>query len=118
MKCTNTAETSAAADRRPFWHINPARFLNHNDSLGTVEKGKLADLVLLDADPLADINTTKKIAAIVINGRYLPTVMFQYIVTIESQNSPDALHTEENDSALPFNAYCLIGMQQFWISAK
>ena len=38
---------------------------------GTVEKGKIADLVLLDADPLVDIRNTQKIAAVIINGRYL-----------------------------------------------
>lgn len=50
---------------------NPAKFLNMSDSLGTIEKGKLADLVLLDANPLDNIANTKKISAVVINGRYL-----------------------------------------------
>ena len=52
--------------------INPARFLGKEKELGTIEKGKLADLVLLDADPLADIKNTTRIAAVVANGRYLP----------------------------------------------
>lgn len=39
---------------------------------GTVEQGKRADLVMLDADPLADIANTRKIAAVVAGGRYLP----------------------------------------------
>jgi imidazolonepropionase-like amidohydrolase len=51
---------------------NPARFLGLSGSLGTVERGKLADLVLLDANPLDDISNTKKIAAVVTGGRYLP----------------------------------------------
>ncbi len=51
--------------------INPAKFLALTDSLGTIEKGKFADLVLLDANPLADISNTKKIAAVIINGHYL-----------------------------------------------
>lgn len=50
---------------------NPAKFLGMLDRLGTVEKGKLADLVLLDADPLDDISNTQKIRAVVLNGRYL-----------------------------------------------
>src|SRR5262249_266934 len=44
---------------------NPARFLGLERSLGTVEKGKLADLVLLDANPLEDIHNTQKIRAVV-----------------------------------------------------
>jgi uncharacterized protein YaiI (UPF0178 family) len=32
--------------------------------------GKMADLVLLDANPLADIANTQKIAAVIVNGRY------------------------------------------------
>ncbi len=51
--------------------LNPARFLGMDDRLGTVEKGKLADLVLLDANPLEDIRNTQKVAAVIVNGRYL-----------------------------------------------
>ena len=47
----------------------PARFLGL-DSLGTVETGKIADLVLLDANPLTDIRNTRRISAVVANGRY------------------------------------------------
>jgi imidazolonepropionase-like amidohydrolase len=50
--------------------INPAKFLGKEGDLGTVEKGKIADLVLLDANPLDDIGNTQKIAAVFSNGRY------------------------------------------------
>jgi Amidohydrolase family len=50
---------------------NPAEYLNLSDKLGTIQKGKLADLVLLEANPLDDIGNTKRIAAVVVNGRYL-----------------------------------------------
>ncbi len=49
--------------------IEPARFLGKLDSLGTVEPGKLADLVLLDANPLDDIAHTRRVVAVVTNGR-------------------------------------------------
>ena len=51
--------------------VNPVRFLNATDSLGSVAVGKLADLVLLDADPLSDIRNTKAIRAVLANGRLL-----------------------------------------------
>ena len=51
--------------------LNPAKFLGKENELGTIEKGKLADLVLLDANPLRNIANTQKIAAVIVNGRYL-----------------------------------------------
>jgi imidazolonepropionase-like amidohydrolase len=51
--------------------LNPAKFLGLEDRLGTIEQGKLADLVLVDANPLDDIRNTQKIAAVIVNGRYL-----------------------------------------------
>ncbi len=49
--------------------ILPARFLGKTDDFGTVAEGRLADLVLLDADPAVDIANTKKIAAVIADGR-------------------------------------------------
>ncbi len=48
---------------------NPTTFLGLNNALGTVEKGKIADLVLLSANPLDDINNTRKITAVIFGGR-------------------------------------------------
>lgn len=50
---------------------NAAEFLNREKDLGTVERGKLADLVLLEADPLKEIKNTRKIAAVVYGGKML-----------------------------------------------
>ncbi len=49
---------------------NPARFFGFTDS-GTISKGKRADLVLLDANPLDDIANTKRIRSVVLAGHYL-----------------------------------------------
>jgi imidazolonepropionase-like amidohydrolase len=48
---------------------NPAKFLGIESSLGSIEPGKIADLVLLRADPLVDIQNTQKISAVIANGR-------------------------------------------------
>jgi hypothetical protein len=48
---------------------NPARYLGRSAQLGTVATGKVADLVVLDANPLEDISNTKKIDAVVLHGR-------------------------------------------------
>src|SRR5580704_16481234 len=51
--------------------INPARFLGMEKDLGTIEKGKVANLVLLDADPVSDIRNTQKIDSVVLKGKLL-----------------------------------------------
>ena len=49
----------------------PAEFLGLQDRIGTVAPGRRADLLLLDADPLADIDNTRRIRAVVLDGRLL-----------------------------------------------
>jgi imidazolonepropionase-like amidohydrolase len=48
---------------------HPAEALGKSKELGTIEPGKTADLVLLDQDPLEDIANTKKISAVIADGR-------------------------------------------------
>jgi imidazolonepropionase-like amidohydrolase len=50
--------------------FDPAVFLGKVNQYGSVEKGKVADLVLLDDSPLDDIRSTRKIAAVIVGGRY------------------------------------------------
>jgi hypothetical protein len=50
---------------------NGAVFLGKADDMGSVEEGKLADLVLLNADPLADIDNTKAIALVMKGGKII-----------------------------------------------
>ena len=46
-----------------------ASFLGVSDSVGTVEVGKLADLVIIDGNPLVDIRNTQSIRTVIVNGR-------------------------------------------------
>ncbi len=52
--------------------VKPAEFLGRLATQGTIERGKIADLVLLDADPLEDISHTRMVNSVVIGGKRIP----------------------------------------------
>ncbi len=56
---------------------NAAKCLGLLDSMGTVERGKVADLVLLDSNPLQDISNTRRIAAVVVSGKIFDKTALQ-----------------------------------------
>jgi imidazolonepropionase-like amidohydrolase len=51
--------------------LNAARFFNLEASSGTVDRGKAADLVILDANPLVDIRNTRRIRAVIVRGKLI-----------------------------------------------
>ena len=51
--------------------LNPAEYLGMTDSLGAIASGKLAELVLLDANPLENIRNVARVQAVWRGGRYL-----------------------------------------------
>jgi len=64
-------EEARLSPRNALWSatIGPARFARLENRLGTIAAGKIADIVLLDADPLANIRNTRRIFAVVQAGR-------------------------------------------------
>jgi len=64
-------EDARLTPRDALWSatVGPARFARLDDRLGTLSPGKIADVVLLDADPLIDIRNTRRIFAVVQGGR-------------------------------------------------
>jgi imidazolonepropionase-like amidohydrolase len=60
--------------------LNPARFFKMEDQLGTIEKGKFADLVFLSANPLEDIRNTQKVTGVILNGTYFSKADLQKIL--------------------------------------
>jgi imidazolonepropionase-like amidohydrolase len=70
-------ESLVAAGLTPYQALetgtrNVARYFGTTGETGTVERGKRADLVLLEADPLVDIRNTTKRAGVMLRGRWLP----------------------------------------------
>jgi imidazolonepropionase-like amidohydrolase len=49
--------------------LNGAKFLNKERDMGSIEEGKIADMVLLAADPTRDIRNTKQIIQVIKGGR-------------------------------------------------
>jgi hypothetical protein len=52
--------------------INVARYFGTESSTGTIASGKVANLVLLDANPLENIANTAKISGVMLSGRWMP----------------------------------------------
>ncbi len=60
----------------------PAQFLGFADSLGTISVGKLADVVLLDANPLNDIANIRKINAVVADGKVYDSTYISSVLKV------------------------------------
>jgi ankyrin repeat protein len=77
---------------------NAAKCLGLLDSMGTVERGKVADLVLLDSNPLQDISNTRKIAAVVVGGKIFDKPALQNIFA--QVEALEALHRAAVDGEI------------------
>ena len=68
--------------------LSPAIFFGLSDSLGTIEAGKIADLVVLDGNPLQDIRNTNRILAVISEGRLLDRKMLDGVLAATAANVP------------------------------
>jgi imidazolonepropionase-like amidohydrolase/Tol biopolymer transport system component len=66
----------------------PAKHLSLDRDIGTLEVGKLADLLVLDANPLDDIRNTEKIDRVMLNGRLYDPVTMHEVVTGNARRAP------------------------------
>jgi hypothetical protein len=79
--------------------INPARYFGWEKKMGTVEVGKAADLVLLNANPIDDIRNAEKIEAVFVRGHYL------------DRSALDRMLARKTDSAGTFPNHRILGME-------
>lgn len=68
--------------------ITPARALGYAEDLGSLEPGKLADLVVIDADILEDIYQTDKVTHVMLNGRLYEAATLNEVVTGNRKTKP------------------------------
>jgi hypothetical protein len=69
--------------------LNAARVQGKGEERGSVDKGRAADLVLLDANPLEDIRNTRRISAVVVGGKYLSRIDLDGILAdLEEASKP------------------------------
>ena len=61
--------------------LTPARYMGAMDSMGTVAAGRVADLVVLDANPLEDVRNTQRIHAVVARGRLIGAAEREALLT-------------------------------------
>lgn len=60
--------------------MNAARAMRRDNRVGTIDVGKLADMVLLDANPLEDITNVRRIHAVIADGRFLDRRMLDALI--------------------------------------
>lgn len=70
--------------------LSGATYLSRTGDLGTVQAGRLADVVLLDANPLVDIANSRRIQAVVMNGRmFQRAALDSMLASVEAAARPD-----------------------------
>ncbi|HET8646860.1 MAG TPA: amidohydrolase family protein, partial [Vicinamibacteria bacterium] len=94
--------TPLDALRAATW--NPALYFEKTGELGAVRTGLLADLVLLDADPLADIANARRISGVVANGRYLDRTALDGLLAaaerLARSGAHDVIHRPGQDAVI------------------
>jgi hypothetical protein len=67
--------------------LNPAQFQQRLDQYGVVEKERVADLVVLDGNPLADIRNTRKINAVILGGKFFDRSQLDHILNAVAERA-------------------------------
>lgn len=86
--------------------LNPARNFGWDKDLGSIEPGKLADLVVIDGNPLADIRQSDRVTLVMQNGRLYNALTMNQIAPVAKARKP--LFFEGSDgSTMPIDSHAL-----------
>jgi len=83
--------------------FNAALYMAKLDKFGVIELGHIADLVLLDENPLEDIRNTRKIAGVVLRGTYFSRFDLDGLLSHLERDSDSAFHAPESGDPRPVN---------------
>ena len=76
--------------------INPATYLGMENEIGSLEVGKLADLQIVDGDPLTDLRVTDRLTHVMLNGRLYHANDLQELITGDRSTVPLWWHDEKH----------------------
>jgi imidazolonepropionase-like amidohydrolase/Tol biopolymer transport system component len=84
--------------------INGANYLGTADEIGSLEKGKLADLIIMDKNPLEDIQNSNSIMYTMVNGRLYDIDTMNEIGNYDTKRSKFYFEMDGYNQGVPFNA--------------
>ena len=84
--------------------INGANYLGTADEIGSLEKGKLADLIIMDKNPLEDIQNSNSVMYTMVNGRLYDIDTMNEIGNYDTKRSKFYFEMDGSNQGVPFNA--------------
>lgn len=83
--------------------MNGAYYIGMEDQIGSLEKGKLADLIVMDKNPLDDIHNTESIRMVMVNGRLFNTDTMDQIGNYDVKRSPFYFERSRGNNNFPWH---------------